>query len=116
MKKAIVFDSNDFEVSMERIQEIKNRCHSISSSPWVWTLTQNEKGQNIVDVIAAKPGYVGSGETIATVWGNQAFTNAEFITHAEGDMRHLISHLEYLLGLINSTIPKSENAAGEMIQ
>lgn len=62
-----------------------------------------------LDIISVKPGFVGNGKRVATLFGDQAYNNAECISKAQEDVSYLIAQLEYLLGLFESAIP----AAGE---
>ncbi len=110
--KVIVVEPGDLSViSKEKIEEIRNRCHAISPSPWVWTMTVSDKGEVSVDIVSAKPGFVGNGKRVAALFGDQAYNNAEFIARAQEDVSYLIDQLEYLLGLFESAIPTAGEGA-----
>jgi hypothetical protein len=107
--KILMIESKDFkEPIMERLQEIKSRYNAISSAPWVWFLAQNTEEGPIVEITSVKPGYVGNGKKVATLEGDDAYSNADFICKVQEDLVYLVTVLESLMNLINSAIPKTE--------
>jgi hypothetical protein len=113
--KIFCLEASDLVISVQRLQEIKERLAHISPTPWLFvTSIDKDSERPIAEVVIGQNSNLIESPRIAVFEGPHSYYNADFFTHARDDILALLGQVERLLNLFNQVVPVHGGDPGQV--